>query len=128
MVSKLAPSCRRYSYMGHRVMRKIPCPIDGLDEKDSNGNPVYWVGLPDRWLAKHAEMHDVAAQQASATVEGSTLITFTVCMCILEDHNLPNLQGDPENWDVPNLDLRLVGWINSVVYTDYNASFLIKKN
>lgn len=109
-------------------MRVIPCPIPGYDQTDDDGNPVYFVGLPDVWLGKHEERRSAAYTGA---IEGGVTLAmfcaFGASMAILDDWNLPDLPKNPEAWDLANYPVAIMAWVNAVTHEDIMDCFNVKK-
>jgi len=107
--------------------RKIPCPIPGFDATGEDGEPLYYVTIPDRWLVRHAIRRDRAIESADGELGSSDGLTFAVSMALAEDWHLPGLGGNPDNWNLEEMDLEMVRWVNSVVWADFQACFYVKK-
>lgn len=99
-------------------MRRFDCPYPDLDA---------WIELPDIWLGKHAYRRDEVVRECNDKKLPQTHTNFAVAMALLEEWNIPGLNGNPERWDFQELDLRLVGWINHVALTDYGLCFTLPK-
>lgn len=108
--------------------RLIPCPLPGLNGVDENGRPLHYITLPDEWLGVHANRRDKALEQSIEKGNGGTVTNFAIAMSLLDDWNLPGLQGNPENWDFGKVKLSLIGWVNTAVLPDYTKCFVVPKN
>jgi len=99
-------------------MRRFDCPYPDLDA---------WIELPDAWLGAHANRRDEAVKLCLEKKLPETHRKFAVSMALLEDWDIPGLNGNPEKWDFDGLDLRLIAWINETVLTDFGACFYVPK-
>lgn len=96
------------------MSRKIEYPEGGF------------ITLPDIWLGAHAERRDLAAEKSENLPR--TFADFAVAMALVEDWGeLPQLDGNPENWDFGEIDWRLMNWITNTVFSDLNAELIVKK-
>ena len=96
------------------MTRKIEYPEGGFIE------------LPDEWLGKHAERRDLAVEAAENLPK--TFSDFAVAMALVEDWGeIPQLDGNPENWDFGKIDWRLMNWVINTVFNDLNASMIVSK-
>ena len=102
------------------MARRKECPWPEF--KDS------WIDLPDKWYGEHAERRDSAAAAAKEKGLGVTLTDFAISMAVLDDWNLPGLNGNPEKWDFNSLDLELIIWVNNTTLLDYMKCWAIPKN
>ena len=100
------------------MARRVDCPLSEF--------PDAWIDLPDQWLGEHAQRRDEAMSN-SPEGTGITLMSFAVALALLENWNLPGLSGNPEKWDVSQLRLPLIGWVNQIVLGEFNACFEIPK-
>ena len=98
------------------MARRIEYPTDDF--------PNAWVDLPDTWQGLHAERRDNAARQGNM---GTTLTGFAVSLALADDWSLPGLNGNPENWNFEEIDLRLIAWLNQVVVGDFAKCFIVPK-
>lgn len=115
--------------MADNEPRRIGCPVPEFDDTDKQGNPVYWIQLPDRWLGAHADRKDEAVAKASEAELGNTLTTFAACLSLLDSWNLPGLpNGQIDGEGIRNLDLTVIGWVNRTVWPDYQSCFAVPKN
>lgn len=99
---------------------RINCPLPDLAES--------YIDLPDVWKGLHAQRHDEAAETARKSKMPLTWREFSVAMALLDDWQLPGLNGNPERWDLAGLDLRVMAWVKNVTLTAYYANFEIPKN
>ena len=42
-------------------------------------------------------------------------------MALFDDWNLPGMNGNPEKWDLVEMDLRLMAWVIAVTMPGYYA-------
>lgn len=89
--------------------------------------PDAWIDLPDLpWLGRHAQRRDEASEKSKEL--GPTIQGFAVSVALLENWNLPGLNGNPEKWDFSLIDLRLIYWVSTTTLSDFGACFDIPKN
>ena len=109
-------------------MRRVPCPIPGYTDIAPDGEPIYWIGLPDEWLGEHAKRRDDTLTKSLESGLPGTLLNFAVAIGLCDDWNLPGTSGNREAWDLEKLSLSVIGWVTTVVLPEYNACFYVKKN
>lgn len=120
--------------MGYRVsMAKIPCPIPGYDETGGDGQPRYYVTVPDEWLGLHSEVysHAVNSIVESGLIKRGKYGDLAVSLALADDYRLPRLEGKPENWPdnaFPKFPLKVLAWVNYLVLQSYLDCFEVKKN
>lgn len=120
--------------MGYCIsMAKIPCPIPGYDETGEDGQPRYYVTVPDEWLGMHSEAlwYSRQAIEKSGVQLAPLYENFTHSLALADDYRLPLLEGKPENWqsDVfPKFPLEVMAWVNWLVINNYGQCFEVKKN
>jgi len=95
-------------------MRKIPCPF--LEDGS-------FIGLPDRWLGKHAARRDATLELLRTREKkyGDTFTRFSIAMALLEEWSLPGLMGNPEQWDLERIDLTVIAWVSIETLSDFLA-------
>jgi len=112
-------------------MPKISCPIPGFDqtiEQAGDDIPVYYVVVPDMWLGRHAEARDKAAAAArKGGLVSDTYLRFVISMALLDGFNLPGMDGQQEDWDLDNIDLRVLAWVSHVTLTPFLQCFIVPK-
>ena len=97
---------------------RVQCPLPEF--------PDAWIDLPDTWLGKHAQRRDETIEKSPAKW-GVTLISFAVSMALLDDWSLPGIEGNKEKWDFEVIELGIIGWVNSIVLTEFQACFEVPK-
>jgi hypothetical protein len=101
-------------------MRKIDCPIEGQEE--------CWIGLPDEWLGRHILRRDQAlAKIRESKQESELFIRFSISMALMEDWKLPGLGGNPEQWDLEQVNLTVMLWVSEAVLSDFGTALLVPK-
>lgn len=112
-------------------MPKISCPIPGYDQTiEQNGTdvPVYYIVVPDRWLGRHAERRDDAAKVArDGGITSDTYLRFVISMALLDGFNLPEMDGPIDEWELDDIDLRILAWVSHVTLTPFLQCFIIPK-
>jgi len=114
-------------------MAKIPCPIPGYDETGEDGQPRYYVTVPDEWLGLHSEAYGDALNAAikSGLTKRPQYSDLAVSLALADDYRLPLLEGKPENWAVdvfPKFPLKVLAWVNHLLIKSYIDCFDVKKN
>lgn len=114
-------------------MAKIPCPIPGYDETGEDGQPRYYVIVPDEWIGEHSEAFYNVYQslQDAGTKLNPIYQSFVYSLALADDFRLPMLEGKPDRWPAeifPKFSLKVMAWVNAVVLDSYNACFAVKKN
>jgi len=59
---------------------------------------------------------------------GTVLSNFAVAMSLIDDWNLPGINGNPDKWDFDKVDLRVIAWVNSMVLASFLRCFIVPKN
>jgi hypothetical protein len=102
-------------------MRRVDCPLEG------EAYAAAWLGLPDEWLGLHASRRDRAAKAAEEKGLPGTLASFAIALALLEDWSLPHLTGNPDRWELEQVPLALIAWVNQAVLADFSACFIVPK-
>lgn len=96
--------------------KRISCPIPEYDTADKQGNPVYWVELPERWDGEHASRYDDAIATTRDSGLGDTLRTFIAALALCDAWNLPEMSMQAvESKEVGQVPLEVIVWVNQVV-------------
>lgn len=106
------------SGLGYGKLMRIDCPF----ADDS------YIELPDTWKGIHALRHDEAIEKAQKANMPETWRSFSVSMALLDNWQLPGLNGNPDKWDLAELDLRVMAWVKNVTLPAYYANFTLPKN
>lgn len=109
-------------------MRIIPCPLDGLETTTDTGEPVYFIGLPDYWLGRHAQREAEAREKLKDAGLPGIVSNFAICMALLDDWNLPGLGSNPEAWDMGVIRLDVMIWVSFYVTNSYNRASNVPKD
>ena len=91
---------------------RVNCPVEGYGER--------WIDVPDEWLGKHAAVRDAAVAAAKDKELSATSLNFAVSVALLDDFNLPGLEGRPEHWQFDDISLRVISWVNNEVLPPFN--------
>ena len=98
-------------------------PVKGENGEES----PHFIELPDKWLTSHATRHFQATEKSIEAGLVGVAHNFAVSIALLEDWNLPGLNGNPDKWDFQAIDLVIAGWVNGLVLPAYYDNFQIKK-
>lgn len=109
-------------------MAKIPCPVPGYDQTVDNGQPLYYVTVPDEWLGEHARAFWHSTEAVQDKNFPPFIQRFLHSLALADDYNLPGLTGKPDNWDYDKLPLTVMYWVNHFIYESYMSCFTVKKN
>jgi len=101
------------------MSKRVKCPLVGHKKR--------WIELPDKWLGKHAQRHDEAFRTAQEAELGDVLGTFAVAIALLDNWNLPGLEGNPEQWDFTEIDLHVIGWVITETLPSYRDCWNVPK-
>ena len=99
------------------MSRRLECPYPDIEAH---------IELPDIWLGVHAERRDETLGKLQADY-GLTLQNFGVALSLLDDWQLPGLNGNPDKWDFSLLDLRLIAWVSGQVLEDFSNCWKVPK-
>jgi len=109
---------------------KIPCPLpeygrkNGSDEWQSD----YFIIRPSRWLGRHSIRRDEVIEKADGKLGSGDVLIFAISMALMDDWNLPGLNGNPEAWDFGEMDLAIIKWVNREIFNSFSACGTVKKN
>lgn len=103
------------------MSRRFTCPIPDLADAG------YFIELPDRWLGAHLIRYQEANEKLAGGTLPALLASFARHAALLDDWNLPGVNGNPENWDLAKADLQVVSWVNEVVNADFSQAFIVPK-
>lgn len=93
-----------------------------------DGEPVYYLDLPDEWLGDHAARRDAVIEQTDGKGLGDTLRTFMISLALCDGWNLPGLSmKDVQDGNVKPVSLELIAWVNAVVQRSYGAAANVPK-
>lgn len=110
---------------------RYPCPIPDFD-MDDDGQPRYWIDVPEAWLGHHADRYIQALESCDKhdPPQRGVIRDLTCAMALLEDWHLPGIGANPEKWDFGQVRLEVIAWINKTVLRDgyYKAFEVPKKN
>lgn len=111
-------------------MAKIPCPVPGYDQTGDDGQPLYYVTVPDEWKGEHARAFWNSTESLAANSKRFPPFVerFLHSLALADDYNLPGLTGKPENWDYDKLPLKIMYWAVHFIYNSYMDCFTVKKN
>jgi hypothetical protein len=109
------------------MSRIIPCPIPGLDGLDPDGQPLHFIAIADEFTGHHAVRHNAALQKGLEAGARGVQLDFMISAALLDDWNLPGMNGNIEAWDFSKIKLGVIAWINHAVLSEYNACFDAKK-
>lgn len=85
-----------------------------------------YIILPDEWKGEHARRRDQAIIQSEDLP--TTFRDFAVALALVDDwKDIPDLDGNPENWDFNELPWALMDWITKTVLNDLADSLRIPK-
>jgi hypothetical protein len=85
-----------------------------------------YIVLPDRWLGEHARRRDEAVIKADDLPR--TFRDFEVALALVEDwKDIPDLDGNPENWDFEKMSWELMDWMIKTVLGDLATALTIPK-
>lgn len=109
---------------------KIICPLPEYGQKNDDGQweSEYFISRPAVWLGRHSLRRDEAVEKADGKLGSGDLLRFAVSMALAEDWKLPGMNGNPEKWDFEQLDLRVITWVNRVIYGDFSKVYEVPKN
>ena len=94
--------------------RNIECPFGG------------YIVLPDRWMGDHARRRDEAVAKAEDLPV--TFRDFAVAMALVDDwKEIPELDGNPANWDFNTIPWDLMQWVIETVLQDVATSLRVSK-
>jgi len=91
-------------------------------------NPEHFITMPDEWKGEHAQRHDDAAEKATAAKLPRTWREFAVAMALLDDWNLPGVNGNPDRWDFAAISLPIMAWGKLPTLDADNANLIIPNN
>ena len=109
------------------MSRIIPCPIPGLDGLGQDGQPLHFIAIADEFVGEHAIRHNTARQKGLEAGAIGVQLDCMISAALLDDWNLPGMNGNVEAWDFSKIKLGVIGWINHTVLSEYNACFDSKK-
>lgn len=110
------------------MSRRIACPFPEYDDVTRDGEPVYYLDLPDAWLGLHAVRRDAVIEQTDGKGLGDTLRTFMISLALCDGWNLPDLSmQDVKDGNVKPVSLELIAWANAVVQRSYTAAANVPK-
>jgi hypothetical protein len=91
--------------------------------------PDSYIVLPDEWVGDHSRRYDEAvAEVERQELSGATLRNFAVALALLDDWRLPGLEGKPELWDFSQIRLEIIGWVGTLVVSEYWKCFAVPKD
>lgn len=109
-------------------MAKFGCPVPDYDGTEENGNPLYYVKPPDRWLGKHTEAYADALDFLEGKKFPRPYIDLVFSLAIADDWRLPGMGMNRAEWDFSELPLDVIAWANYHLVASYNKCFIVKKN
>ena len=109
------------------MARLRPCPIPALDGLGQEGQPLRFIAIAEECTGHHAVRHNAALQKGLEAGARGVQLDFMISAALLDDWNLPGMNGNPEAWDFSKIKLGVIGWINHTVLSEYNACFDSKK-
>ena len=85
--------------------------------------------LPDEWLGKHAILRDQTMQAAQQQYpDNAMFINICIALALVEKiEGVTGLEGDPKEWDLEQVPLAVLNWLEDVVLGDFLAVFESKK-
>ncbi len=86
-----------------------------------------WIETPAVWLGRHGQRYAEAAAKAREAGLRGAPAEFSAYLALLDNWQLPGLNGPPERWDVLELPLAVLAWVNSVVGPLFLANFAVPK-
>ena len=97
------------------------CPLKGYEDS--------YIKIPgeDEWKGRHAQRKDEAITKALEAKLGTTLTSFAVALALLDDWRIPELNGNPAEWDFDDIDLSLITWISEEVLARYQKKTRVPK-
>lgn len=98
---------------------RVTCPIEGYEDT--------WVELPDEWLVYHSHRYTEALQKAEEQDHRGQWRQLALALSLLENWNIPGLNGPPDKWDLSRLPLRLAAWVTTVTIPSFWACFEVPK-
>lgn len=107
------------------LMRIIPCPVEGCDQDNEDGTPVYYIALPDVWYGEHAIKR--AAVKENIPEGHKVFENFYLAVALCDDYNLPNLPKNRDLWELEKMNLKILTWVGMTFFLDYNSVFQVKK-
>jgi len=106
---------------------RIDCPINGYDERNDDGESVYFVVIPDEWLGLHAVMRDETFAELDKVHLPPAYRTFAVSLALADDYNLPGMSGK-FSYDFSKLSLRVIAWVSNVSWGGFVRCYEVPKN
>lgn len=86
-----------------------------------------WIDVPDQWYGRHAHKRDEAVEAAEKAGLPPTQANFAIAMNLLDNWNIPQLGGNPKEWDFANIRLELITWVTATTLAAYQLCFIIPK-
>ncbi len=106
---------------------RIDCPIPGYNERNDDGEAVYFVVIPDEWMGRHAVKRDDAFMELDKMDLPAAFRTFGVSLALAEDWNLPGMKGKL-NYDFNEMSLKIMAWVGHAVWGSFTRCYEIPKN
>jgi len=102
------------------MSRREYCPHPEFSES--------WIDLPDEWLGKHAiKEYEMRRQLEEKGIEAPLVVNFFVGLALLDDFDLQGLGSKSENFDINEIDVRILFWVGQVTLVEYRSTFIIPK-
>lgn len=110
------------------MAQRIGCPLPEYDDTDRNGEPVYYLDLPDEWIGEHAQRRDNVVEATAEKGIGNTLRNFMVALALLDSWHLPGLSMEQvKKGEVQPVPLELITWVSTEVLSRYAARTTVPK-
>lgn len=94
------------------------CPVEGWADA--------WIETPDIWLGRHGNRYAEAAQKGDGKYFGP-IADFAAYLAVLDNWDLPGLNGPPDKWDILEIPLSVIAWVNRTVRPLFQANFIVPK-
>lgn len=96
---------------------------------DRKGYEKVKVFLPDEWLGKHAVIRDQTMQAANKVYpQNAMFLNICVVLALIEKiEGITGLDGPPSEWNLEDVPLPILSWLEDEVLGDFLAAFESKK-
>jgi hypothetical protein len=87
-----------------------------------------WIELPAEFTGRDVVRRDKAVEKLKDSGRGITLDNFMVSVALLQNWQLPGLGGNVEQWNIEELPLKVIAWVNGVVLGEFQKCFLFPRH
>ena len=99
------------------MSRVLTCDYEGYEKVKAY--------VPDEWLGKHAIIRDQVMESAVKQYPNNPMfMNICVTLALVEKiEGVPGLEGDPAEWDLGEVPLAVLNWLEDEVLGDFLAVF-----